>query len=85
MTWKQAYAMAMEKSEVFRKHDAMVKAAKKECDTTGDWNRARTACQIFSIGDESFYYGFDLDIVRGKHRPNRAAYLINTGQTLVIE
>jgi hypothetical protein len=80
MTFKQAYAIAMKKSEEFRRHDARVKEAKA---AGGD--EIRTSCMIFAIGDETFYYGYDCGMMRGKHNPNRAAVLINRGEALIIE
>lgn len=78
MTFRQALEYAVARSEIMADAVAKVQAA----DGTGK----ATNCYIFSIGDEAFFYGYDgTEIYRGKHRPVRAQYLINKGETLVIE
>ena len=77
MKFNEAFEIAMAESADFRGHVDQVREAQE--------SNGRTGCLIFSIGDESFYYGFDgLDIVKGKHSAKRSAYLINRGETLVI-
>ena len=77
MTFNQAYKMAMERSEHFRRHDAKVKEAMA--------NGGDTACLIFSIEGETFYYGFDgVDLHKGKHTRRRACQLMDRHESLII-
>lgn len=46
----------------------------------------QSPCLLFSIGNESFYYGFDgVKLQMGKHSEKRSDYLIRTNQTLKIK
>lgn len=78
MTFKKAYAIAMNKSASFRAHDAAVKAAQESGEDTG--------CLIFTVEPgETFYYGFDgIDLHAGKHTRRRAATLIERDEVLII-
>lgn len=78
MTFKQAYEYAMAHSEIFRKHDARVKAAQASGNQCG--------CMTFSVEPgETFYYGFDgVDVQKGKHTRKRAATLLNREEVLLI-
>ena len=78
MTFKEAYAYAMEHSENFRRHDAKVKEAEK--------NGEPSNCMIFSVEpEETFYYGFDgVDLHRGKHNGKRSTYLLENEEALII-
>ena len=77
MTFKEAFKVAMKNNEF--------KDATRIVDLANAMNQ-QTPCILFSIGDESFYYGFDgVDIHKGKHSATRAKYLIEKGYTLVIK
>ena len=76
MTFKEAFKIAMKNNEF--------KDATKIIDLANAMNQ-QTPCILFSIGDESFYYGFDgVDIHKGKHSAARAKQLIEAGHTMVI-
>lgn len=78
MTFRQALAYAVARSEIMADAVEKVQAA----EGTGK----AIHCYIFSIGDEAFFYGYDgVEVQKGKYRPGRAQYLINKGETLVIE
>ena len=78
MTFKQAYAYAMEHSAIFRKHDSVVKQAQA--------NGTPSACLIFTVApNETFYYGFDgVDLQTGKHTRRRAETILNRKEALII-
>ena len=78
MTFTQAYKYAMNHSEKFRQHDAVVKSKKA--------HDAPTPCLIFSVEPgETFYYGFDgVDIQKGKHTARRAQTLFAREEVLII-
>ena len=77
MTFKEAFNLAMQVPK-FAKHVERVNQAK----STGE----DTPVILFSIGDESFYYGFDgVDLHKGKHSASRSKYLIGKGYTLVVK
>lgn len=79
MTFREAYIMAWKKSDIFRKNV-------KEIHKRAEDNDGFGVCQLFSIGSESFWYGWDgCEINKGKHNSLTAHRLIKTGQTLVIE
>ena len=78
MTFKQAYTIAMERSERFRRHDAKVKAAQG--------GNEKTACCVFTVeAGQTFYYGYDgTEIVKGRHSARRSQVLIDRGEALII-
>lgn len=78
MTFKEAYAIAMEKSAKFRAHDVRVKEAQA--------NGGETGCLVFTVSPgESFFYGFDgIDLHAGKHTRRRAATLCARDEVLII-
>lgn len=78
MTFKEAYAYAMEHSAQFRKHDENVKDHQK--------NGTTSSCLIFSVEPgETFYYGFDgVEMQKGRHTRRRAATLLNRRDAVLI-
>lgn len=77
MTFNQAYKYAMRRSERFRRHDEHAKASKAA--------REQSACMIFVVDGEAFYYGFDgVDMHKGKHTRRRGKELIDKGEVLII-
>lgn len=78
MTFKQAYAIAMKKSNRFREFDALVKAKKP--------NDQHTKCIFFTVdGENVFYYGFDgVEVQKGKHSARRAQQLLNSNCLIIL-
>ena len=74
MTFKEAYIYAYENNPTFREHADRV-------------NEGRTnSCMLFAIGDETFYYGHDgCGIIKGKHSPNRSAWLLDHNKCLIVK
>ena len=78
MTFKQAYAYAMEHSKSFREHDRKVREAMER--------KEQSACLIFGVSaGETFFYGFDgVDLHAGKHTKRRAKELFDRCEVLLI-
>ena len=76
MTFKEAYKIAMQ-NEDFSKFDKHV----KDCVEKG----IQSACRVFSIDGNCFYYGFDgATLHKGKHTQKRSEYLIKKGEVQTI-
>jgi len=76
MDVRQAVKIAMQNEE-FKKH-VSITSKLTGTDKAGP-------CLMFSISSESFYYGYDvIDLQTGKHTPDRAKELIESGRTLVV-
>jgi hypothetical protein len=76
-----AFKIALSNSE-FIEHDNMVKLA-EQVNALG--YAAKTACLLFCIDEEVFYYGFDgVRLHKGKHTPARSAYMIRNHNVLKI-
>ena len=77
MTFREAHNEAIKRSASFRRHDAQVKEAMA--------NGTASACMIFTLEGETFYYGFDgVDLIKGKHTKKRSEHLIRNEETLII-
>lgn len=77
MKFEEAYVKALGNKEVQRHSYQLVEG----------WRTGRAIPSLtFSIGAEAFTCGFDgVDIHHVKHTQKRSKYLIESGQTLVIE
>lgn len=80
MTFKEAYRIASDSSDYFRKFDSRVKERKAHGEDSG--------VLLFCIDEDPsqvFAYGFDgVDDVKYHHTPKRGLYLINTRQVYHI-
>ena len=80
MTFNEAYVLAMQNSEDFRRADRRTKDAIRGGKAEG--------CLLFAIGPEpteSFYYGFDgVDLNTGKHRADVSRVLLAYDRVLII-
>lgn len=64
-------------NEVFRRHYDRVMTARL--------HKEPTACIIFAINDETYYFGFDgVDIHLGKHSKKRSQAILRRGDAFVI-
>ena len=80
MTFKEAYKIASDRSERFRKFDLHVKERKARGEDSG--------CLIFCIDEDPsqvFAYGFDgVDDIKYHHTPKRGLYLIDRNEVYHI-
>lgn len=76
MTFKEALIIARD-NEIFRKHFDEVMTAK--------FHKIPTACMVFAVDGECFYFGFDgVDLSKGKHTEKRSRQLIDRNEALII-
>ena len=77
MKFAEAYEIAYNECNFIRRATERV----KECIMLGQ----ASPCFLFTIGTETFYFGFDgVQVVKGKHTQKRSEQLIMNGETWIV-